>query len=480
MLYKEESIDFSKDRNNVFNTEKQYEKFYECIYHQYGYSHSQNFNINDLVAKFENGVNILDDIEGIKAYTDQYNHIDQSDFPDFCHELYSVDFIEAMKKVIRDPQFVDYYDFLTTIIRNLWKMKILPDDCAIFDNEFISTAFCFFLNTTAYRSCLVFNAFHVLLMKNPNKFQILLEHDIIGLICRFFSDLDATECAERRSFPFFFIQQIILLSPPNSLYFISFLEICIKFISDRYNTERKISTQCIYYICSKNPQLMSTFFSIPNNIKTVFNAHILNHLIQFKSLYALDTILLKSENKAIINYFIYDEEHFFIRHLSNSVFDKFTYQNRIKDKIKHVLLFLSNTMNLLWRFLFYSNLYSNAKETPIIYRILDISNNSSYKERAYAIKCISHFIIEADIDAKLQVGQNGAFSSLCLFTPNTNDEILFIILCALRELLMANEIFKNEASQIDLPDILYQNETDNEKCKYLIFDIFKLLDLPAP
>ena len=468
--YKAYEKNFIKSRFEFFKIENQYEKYCDQFFNfDDDYDES---NILNAIVEFENNIDIDKNIENIK------NYICKKDMHFICQDLYSPDFINSFKNIMVDPEFDQMSDSIIIIVRNLWKYAISPDNDIIIDEEFISIIFSYFLKDQIKSStvCLIFEGFVTLLSKYPDILPLLVDYNIIDIICDFFFDanLDQRNCKGLLAFPFFLIYFLILNSSPNSSYLESFFEICLKYISSQYITPRILSTQCIFEMCSQNDQFIETFFSIPNNIEIIIRAHYLISQNQIKFLYALDTLLLQSGIDEIYVYYVNFDNYAFFKNLSKFIYNRSNSQN--EKNIKHVLTFLTNVMDIFWKFLIHPNLYGCIDEPPIIYEIIDMSQESICKIRILAGNCISRFILLSGFDEKFQIGQDGGFSTLCSLVQNCDTKSQYIVLCALKELILLNEVFKDEANEQDLQSILYQIESEDEECSNLITDILNNLN----
>lgn len=468
LQYKSEETEFAKDRFEHLLI-RQYEQICDPIYSAY-----ESFDESIIVQAVEdiiNGVNLDDSIDTITSYTNKKN------IYSICQELYSQDFIRTIINLISDAKFDQYSYSIAKIVRNLWRKTQPSNDNIIFNDDLISVLFEYFNRDEIDPNviCIVFDAFYVLLSVLSDKLPMLLNGNIIDAINHFFFDenFDQRYCNGTLAFPFYLIYEIISISSPDSPYFSNFVEICLNHISRQYSAARVLSTQCIYNMCSKNQKLIPLYFSNPINIQTIIKSHYLNFNFQVKYLYALDTLLLQSEIEEIRENYINYDGFGFLKNLSKYVFNPSFC--KIPDEIKYVLLFLYNTMDLFWTFLVDPSLYNSSDEIPIIYRIIDISNNSTYKERNLSGNCISRFILLSNFNYKIQIGHDGGFDTLSMLVQNGDVKSQYVILCALKDLLQVSKSFLNEAHQCDLQNILSQMEFDDDDCNILVTDILSCI-----
>lgn len=372
-------------------------------------------------------------------------------------QLFEPAFISSIIKLINTENSLAFS--LIKLIRNMWKKT--PENIEILFNDELISSFCKYLCIPNQIRDFVFEAFHFLLENSPQSIHqkildILIEFHLFDSLDDFFQFISNTDFSQLNSSqrPHEMIERTINLI--HSLAFNPFLN--HHFYSNLMNYSFLVlldfqNHKSVPYIVSTLNHIIKLgggelLVSENKYIEILLGYHFFNDHQVFQDLYEIDALLWKY--KSFKNYFLNDN-HFMFNIATLLINQKF------KDHLKPIFLFLSNVMPDIWQILFslYINFGNNVPKR-LIYIILDrLENDYSLNNKVYFGLVISSFLLEANMKEKKEIAFDGAFKALCLLISTAEDFVLKKMLKSILMLLsLFQELFKDITSINEMMQIL--------------------------
>ncbi|OHT04920.1 hypothetical protein TRFO_27478 [Tritrichomonas foetus] len=337
----------------------------------------------------------------------------------------------------------------------------------IFSHYFIEIVLTFFSFLEINSLCLAFDSLCQLLFKNSDYINPIISHGLVDSLS-FLFQTDERSLQGRLNFPIFFAYYLCVGIELKSQYFKLLIEICMKYVSSQYLAPRELLTQALYQILKTENGKEEFFNNHEQNVKTIINAHFLNHAQQFKYLYKIDSILFDSGFSE--QYF----SHNFMNNLSRYVFKDL---DKFQNSLTYVFEFLENEMPLIYYHLYNTVAYSSIRKCmiPIIERIMEVAEIAPAMIRIHAGSVISLFLLNVNDVIRKEIVQKGAFEIICNLVSNSCGKHLFNMLKALEMLLSSDVDLIFQAENFDLSNSLQSMENIEEQEKYLISVILNKL-----